>query len=158
MNSAFLFGRAARLIEVRRMDRDTRPKGPTLGYNSPVMSKQKVCCSSPASIRYWLIVSLAAWAGLAIIGEYWHPLHASSAVTCLLAMAVGCFANALKNRTYHCMLTGPLFLIAAILLLSSNLTHVKPSLIWTCVVVGTGIAFFLEWRYGRRLSATTSNS
>jgi hypothetical protein len=92
------------------------------------MSKQKVCCSSRASICYWLIVSLAAWAGLAIIGEYWHPLRASSAVTCLLAMAVGCFANALKNRTYHCMLTGPLFLIAAILLLSSNLTHVKPNL------------------------------
>jgi positive regulator of sigma E activity len=70
-------------------------------------------------------------------------------------MAVGCIANAFKNRTYHCVLTGPLFLIAAILLLSSNLTHVKPSLIWTGVVVGTGIAFFLEWRYGRRLSATT---
>ena len=138
------------------MDRDTRPKGPTLGYNSPVTGKQKVCCSSPASICYWLIVSLAAWAGLAIIGEYWHPLHASSAVTCLLAMAVGCFANALKNRTYHCMLTGPLFLIAAILLLSSNLTHVKPSLIWTGVVVGTGIAFWLEWRYARRLSANTT--
>ena len=129
------------------------------GYNSSVAAMQmKVCCSSPASICYWFIVSLAAWAVLAAIGGFWQPLHASSAATCLLAMAVGCFANALKSRTYHCMLTGPLFLIAAILLLSSNLTHVKPSLIWTGVVVGTGIAFFLEWRYGRRLSATTSNS
>jgi hypothetical protein len=118
----------------------------------------KVCCSSPASICYWLIVSLAAWVGLAIIGEYWHPLHASSPVTCLLALAVGCFANAFKNGTYHCMLTGPLFLIAAILLLFSNLTHVKPSVIWTGVLVGTGIAFFLEWSYARRLSATACNS
>src|SRR6266446_1848186 len=28
----------------------------------------KVCCSDPASICYWLIVSLAAWVVLAIVG------------------------------------------------------------------------------------------
>ena len=83
---------------------------------------------------------------------FWHPLHATSAVTCLLAMAVGCFANAFKNGTYHCVLTGPLFLIAAILLLSSDFTRIKPALIWTGVLVGTGIAFLLEWRYSRQLS------
>jgi hypothetical protein len=104
----------------------------------------KVCCSSPASIRDWLIVSLAAWAVLAIIGIFWHPLHPSSAVTCLLAMAVGC---AFKNRTYHCVLTRPLLLIAAILFLTSDLTRVRPTAIWTGVLVGTGIAFLLEWRY-----------
>ena len=118
----------------------------------------KACCSSPASICYWFIVSLAAWAVLAVIGGFWYPLHASSAATCLLAMAVGCFANAFKNRTYHCMLTGPLFLIAAILLLSCNLTRVKPRVIWAGVILGTGIAFFLEWRYARKLSATACDS
>jgi hypothetical protein len=86
-----------------------------------------VCCSSRASICYWLVVSLAAWAVLVTIGTLWHPLHTTSAVTWLLAMAVGCFANALKNRTYHCVLTGPLFLIAAILLLLSDETHAKPA-------------------------------
>lgn len=109
----------------------------------------KVCCSSPASICYWLVVSLAAWAGLAIIGAFWHPLHGASGATCLLAMAVGCGANALKHRTYHCLLTGPLFLIGAILLFSSHLTHIAPNLVWTGVLVGTGIAFLLEWRFAR---------
>jgi hypothetical protein len=89
---------------------------------------------------------------------FWRPLHASSAATCLLAMSVGCFANAFKNRTYHCVLTGPLFLLAAILLLSSGLTYVKPTMIWTGVLVGTGAAFFLEWRYARKQSATACNS
>lgn len=116
----------------------------------------RVCCSSPKSICYWLIVSLAAWAGLAIIGMFWHPLHASSAATCLLAMSVGCFANAFKNRTYHCVLTGPLFLVAAILLLSSDFMHVKPTVIWMAVLAGTGIAFLLEWRYARKQSAATA--
>lgn len=110
-----------------------------------------VCCSSRASVCYWLFVSLAAWALLSTIGVFWHPLHAKSAATCLLAMSVGCFANAFKNRTYHCVLTGPLFLIAAILLLWSNLTEVKPALVWAAVFIGTGIAFFLEWRYSRKL-------
>jgi hypothetical protein len=117
----------------------------------------KVCCSSRASICYWLIASLVGWVVLATIGMFWHPLRARSAGTCLLAMAFGCFANAFKNRTYHCVLTGPLFLIAAILLLSSNLTRIKPAAIWTVVFVGTGIAFLLEWRYSRKLSGAASS-
>jgi hypothetical protein len=89
---------------------------------------------------------------------FWHPLqHATSAVTCLLAMAIACFANAFKNRTYHCVLTGPLFLIAAILLLSSDLTHVKPALVWVVVLIGTGVAFLLECRYSRKLRSTVSS-
>jgi hypothetical protein len=115
-----------------------------------------VCCSSRASICYWLIASLVGWVVLATIGMFWHPLHTKSAVTCLLAMAAGCFANAFKNRTYHCVLTGPLFLIAAILLLSSDFTHIKPTLVWIIVLVGTGIAFLMEWRYSRKLSGAAS--
>ena len=118
----------------------------------------RVCCSSPASICFWFIASLVGWAVLAAIGSFWHPLHATSAVTCLLAMAFGCFANAFKNRTYHCVLTGPLFLVGAILLLSSDMTHSKPAVIWTAVLAGTGIAFFLEWRYSRKLSGSAASN
>jgi|SRR5215467_1965991 len=117
----------------------------------------KVCCSSPASIWYWLFASLAVWALLSSIGMLWHPLHATSAGTCLLAMAGGCFANAIKNRTYHCVLTGPLFLIAGILFLFSHSTLIKPSLVWAGVVVGTVVAFFLEWRYSRESATPASN-
>src|SRR5215469_13685827 len=112
----------------------------------------KVCCSSPASICYWFLASLVGWAVLAAIGMFWHPLHGTSAITCLLAMAIGCFANAFKNRTYHCVLTGPLFLIAAILFLTLDWTHIQPATIWAVVLLGTGIAFFLEWRYSRKPS------
>ena len=95
---------------------------------------------------------------MAVIGMYWHPLHAGSAATCLLAMAVGCFANSFKNHTYHCVITGPLFLIAAILFLSLDLTRIKPGLIWTGVLAGTAIAFLLEWRYSSKTSATSRDS
>ena len=113
----------------------------------------KVCCSSAASLCYWGVVSLAAWAVLAVTGMVWHPLLASPGATCLLAMAVGCFANALKNRTYHCFLTGPLFLMGAILLFFSDSIPLRASLIWAGVIVGVGVAFVLEWRYSRKLSS-----
>jgi len=60
------------------------------------------CCSSPASMCYWFAVSLMAWGVLSLIGIYWRPLHGSSAVACLFAMAIGCLANWLRHRSFHC--------------------------------------------------------
>lgn len=100
---------------------------------------------------YWFLVSLAAWVVLSLIGIYWHPLWAPSAQTILLAMAIGCAANWLKYRTIHCGITFPLFLIAGILFLLANMRviHIQPNIIWPCVLIGTGIAFLLEWRQTR---------
>lgn len=96
------------------------------------MTEQKgACCSSPAAICYWFTASLVAWGVLSLIGVYWRPLHASSAATIFFAMAVGCVANWSKNRTFHCGITGPLFFIAAMVFLLSELrmTHVNVLLV-----------------------------
>lgn len=117
------------------------------------MTKQlRVCCSSPAAICYWLTVSLVAWGLLSLIAIYWRPLRASSEATCLFALTIGCLANWLKNRTFHCAITGPLFLIGGFLLLLSSVRviHVNPRWVWPFVLVGVGIAFVLEWLYARR--------
>ena len=120
------------------------------------MTKQKgVCCSSPAAMCYWFAASLIAWGALSLIGIYWRPLHASSAATILFAMAIGCGANWFRNRTFHCAITGPLFLFAALVLLLFDVTrtHVNSVWVWPLVLIGVGIAFLLEWRY-TRLSAS----
>lgn len=115
-------------------------------------TRSEVCCSSPASMCYWLAVSLVAWGLLSFIGVYWHPLRALSAATILLAMAIGCVANWLRNRTLHCGITGPLFLIVGVMSLLSEMqvTHISSNLIWALTLVGTGIAFLFEWRYAKR--------
>lgn len=115
-------------------------------------NQREACCSSPASICYWFVVSLVAWGALSLIGIVWHPLHAASPSACLFAMAIGCFANWTKNRTLHCGVTGPLFLIAGIVFLLSGerWLHVSPTLVWTIVLLGTAGAFLLEWRYANR--------
>jgi len=64
------------------------------------MTKQvKACCSSPAAICYWFIVSIMAWGVLSFVGFYWRPLQASMAA-CLFAMAIGCLANSLRNPLF----------------------------------------------------------
>ena len=110
------------------------------------------CCSSPASIYYWLAASLVAWGVLSLFGIYWHPLHASSATTILFAMAIGCAANWLRNRTFHCAISGPVLLIAALVFVLSDVTRlrVNASWIWIFVLTGVGVAFLLEWRYAGR--------
>ncbi len=107
------------------------------------------CCSSPATMCYWFAVSLVAWGVLSFIGIFWRPLHARSATTTLFAMAIGCVANWHRNRALHCAITGPLFLIAAVVFLLSDVstTHVTSLLVWPFVLVGVCIAFLLEWRY-----------
>jgi hypothetical protein len=101
---------------------------------------------------YWFAVALIAWGGIALIGMYERPLRASSAATIFLAMAIGCSANWFRNRTFHCVIAGPLFLIVGFLLLLSELNaiQVNREWLWPTVVIGVGVAYLLEWRYAQR--------
>ena len=114
--------------------------------------KPPACCSSPSSICYWCAVSLAAWGLLSLLGIIWRPLHGTSAATILLAAAIGCFANWIKNRTFHCSITAWIFLAAAVVFLlgSVGLIHIEPRFVWPFVAIGTAIAFILEWRFASR--------
>jgi len=61
-------------------------------------------------------------------------------------MAMTCLANWIKNRSFHCAITGPLFLIAvvAFLLEGVGVIHINTHLVWRFVLVGIGLAFPLE--------------
>ncbi len=111
------------------------------------------CCSSPASIRYWFFVSLVSWLAISAVGIYWHPVRFRSAAAILFALTAGCFANWFRNRTLHCAITGPLFLIAGLLSLLSELSIIRfpDHLLWPILSCGVAIAFFIEWRCGSSL-------
>jgi hypothetical protein len=116
------------------------------------MTKQvEACCSSPASICYWLIVSLISWGVLSLVGIYWRPLHFPSEAACLFAMAIGCLANWLRNRNFHCAITGPIFLVAGTVFMLSGMRmiHVNELWLWPFVLFGVVIAFLLEWLYAK---------
>jgi hypothetical protein len=114
--------------------------------------RKSVCCTSPAAMCYWFAASLIAWGVLGVAGAYWHPLHWNSASTILFAAGIGCIANWLRNRSFHCAITAPLFLIAGVSFLLGDLdiARVNVRMVWSLVCLGTGIAFLLEWRYAKR--------
>jgi hypothetical protein len=113
---------------------------------------KNACCSSPASFTYWLCAAFVTWAILSLIGLLWRPLHAASAITILLAMSAGCFANWMRNRTYHCFLDGPIFLVAGILFLARALgiVHFPSWVIWLPLSIGVAISFWLEYTRRQR--------
>lgn len=117
-----------------------------------IVAKRAACCSSPATLCYWLVISLVAWGLLTLIGLVWRPLHDSPAATCLFAMSMGCVANWFKNRSLHCVITGPLFLIAGVVffLSGAQIIHVTPKWVWALTLAGTAVAFLLEWRFAKR--------
>jgi hypothetical protein len=98
------------------------------------------------------MVSLIAWGVLSLIGIYWPPLRASAEASCLLAMAIGCLANWNKNRSLHCTITGPLFLLGGVMFLLSDMGMMCVNIrwVWPFILIGISIAFLLEWRYGKR--------
>jgi hypothetical protein len=67
-------------------------------------------------------------------------------------MAIGCLANWLRNRSFHCSITGPLFLAAGVVFLVADerVIHVNTVWVWSVVFIGVGVAFLLEWLFKRR--------
>ena len=100
---------------------------------------------------YWFLASILAWGLLSLLGLYWHPLGPISASTILLAMGIGCVVNWAKNRVFHCGITAPLFIVAGIVTLLSDveIIHAPPHLVELLVLVGTAFAFILERNYAR---------
>lgn len=119
-----------------------------------MIPKGQACCSSPTAMYYWCMLSLLAWGVLSLIGIYWYPLHAASAATICLAVAFGCAANWFKNRTLHCAITGPVFLVAGSLFLLSEIDvfRLNATLLWFIVADLAGLAFLLELRFAARTS------
>ena len=109
----------------------------------------EACCTTPSAMRFWLVVFFAALAPLIVIAIFWHPLSGAAGA---FAAGIACGANWLKNRTYHCGISGPILLAAGALLLVAGmrLIHVSPAVIWIVAGAGVALSLCLEWRYARR--------
>ncbi len=109
------------------------------------------CCTTPAAMRYWTIIFIAALLPLILAAIYWQPLSGAAVP---FAAGIACGENWRRNRTYHCRISGPiLFVTGAVLLVADmRLIPVRPGIVWIFAGVGIIASFFLEWRYARRSS------
>jgi hypothetical protein len=78
----------------------------------------------------------------------WPVLEPYADTLLFAALGSACFINFGRNRTLHCGLTGPLFLIAAVVafLMEARVWNVNEEALWGLVLVGVALAFLIEWR------------
>lgn len=106
------------------------------------------CCTSPAAMWFWA-AAFAVLYGIGLVMRSTWPVFEPYADTLLLvALGGACFINFGRNRTLHCGLTGPLFLVAAIVavLIEAGIWDVGEEALWGVVLVGVALAFLVEWR------------
>jgi hypothetical protein len=110
----------------------------------------EACCSSPAAMGYWFTVSLVAWGVLSLIGFFFalctrprrlpfcdgHRLPRQLVPESLISL-----------RYYRPNIFDRWHSVPA---LRRTPIKVKDAWVWPFVLVGTLIAFLLEWRYARR--------
>jgi hypothetical protein len=106
------------------------------------------CCTTPSAIWFWG-ASFVVFFGISLLlGRIWPHLQQYGDTTILVALAAACFVNFGRNRTLHCGLTGPLFLVGAVvaLLIEAGIWTVDPDVLWGIVLTGVALAFLIEWR------------
>jgi hypothetical protein len=115
----------------------------------------KSCCTTPAAMGLWAVVFVLLLGVSLVLRLVWPGLQQYGDTMLLVALAAACVVNFGRNRTLHCGLTGPLFLIAAVvaLLIEADVWRVDLDVVWSVVLIGVALALFVEWWTVRRRGA-----
>ena len=120
----------------------------------------RACCTTPGALCFWGCIFAITYGAVLIAAGLWAPLSPFDQTLVLDALGVACVVNAAVNRTFHCLITGPLFTLAAVAvgLTEAGVWNVGVSLVWTVALIGFGIALWLEWRTTRLIRAYRSDA
>ncbi|HEV2182364.1 MAG TPA: hypothetical protein VGR39_01670 [Candidatus Acidoferrales bacterium] len=106
------------------------------------------CCSSWQSLCFWGCAFVAFYAA-ALLAIYWLHLENYQLSALFAALGLACVANALRNRTFHCVITGPFFLLVALAfaLNMAGVWKIPTGALWVTVVIVVCTALLLERRF-----------
>jgi hypothetical protein len=112
------------------------------------ISAKGYCCASWQSLCFWgCAFAIFYVAGLATI----YGLHAERYGLTVLFAALGlaCVTNLIRNRTFHCVITGPFFLLIALVfaLSARGVWRVHTAALWAMVAIVVCVAFLLERKF-----------
>ena len=106
------------------------------------------CCSSWQSLCFWGCAFVVFYAA-ALLTIYWLYLQSYQTTALFAALGLACVANAVRNRTFHCFITAPFFLLVAFAfaLNTAGVWKIHTGLLWATVVIVVGAALLLERRF-----------
>lgn len=109
------------------------------------------CCTTPKAICFWAVAFLFLYAGGLLLMRAWPAVRPYEESLLFAALGVACLANLSRNRSFHCSITGPLFIVAGGLVaaLVSGVWRLPLDWLWPAVLAGVGIALLLEMRVVR---------
>jgi hypothetical protein len=106
------------------------------------------CCTTPAAMCFWAAMFVLIYGAGLLLRSAWPAVQPFGDTLILVALAAACVINFGRNRTFHCGMTGPLFILAAVAaaLIEAGTWRFDMAIVWGVVLLGVGIAFFIEWR------------
>jgi hypothetical protein len=112
------------------------------------LTRPQGCCTTPSAMCFWAAAFVLFYGAGLLLGAVWPAVRHYQDTVLLVALAAACFVNFHRNRTLHCVITGPLFLVGAIvvMLAETGILRVDLSALWGVVLLGVGLAFVIEWR------------
>ena len=107
------------------------------------------CCTTPGALGFWIAVFLILYGSGLMIVQFWPETRDYGNVFLFAALGLACVANFAWNRTFHCAITGPLFLVAAgtLAMNEAGVWHVPMSLVWGVILIVGGLALLLEQKF-----------
>jgi hypothetical protein len=113
------------------------------------------CCTTPAAMCFWAAIFVLIYGAGLLLTSVWPQVRPFEDTLILVALAAACAVNFWRNRTLHCGITGPLFLVGAVAaaLIEAGAWRFDLAIVWGVVLLGVGIAFIVEWRTVGRAAA-----
>lgn len=111
--------------------------------------RAQFCCTTGGAIAFWFAIFAIVWGAFLLLHQAFPALEPYSGSLLFVAAGMACLANFARNRTFHCAITGPAFLlVAAVLALDgAGVWNVQMGVVWSIVLIVIGVALLLERRY-----------
>ena len=109
----------------------------------------EVCCTTPGALCFWFALFLVLGGGVILLQQVIPGLQPYSGALLFAAAGVACLANFARNRTFHCVITGPLFLLVGgyLALRTAGIWEAQLPALWAIVLIVVGLALLLEQRF-----------
>jgi hypothetical protein len=106
------------------------------------------CCTTPAAMCFWAAMFVLIYGTSLLVRSALPAAEPFGDTAILAALGLACIINFGRNRTLHCGITGPLFVLGAVAaaLIEAGAWHFDMPIVWGVVLVGLGLAFVIEWR------------
>jgi hypothetical protein len=104
------------------------------------------CCTTPSAMGFWAAAFVLLYGAALLLSSVWPGLRPYGDTLIFLALGAACFINFSRNRTLHCGITGPIFVVGAIAaaFIESGTWAFDLGVLWGIVLFGVGIAFVVE--------------